>query len=171
MAPSHYLTQCWLIIEDVLWHSPENNFTSAHGLNLFNVFGDYTLKIIATYLRGQWVNLQCHIGEFNWFIFVFVHYHFHYCPCWCPYNNLRWTCNCYLAPFHFKCTFLLAVVSVLRRNCILSWFNVINARLSSHYNVSFVVHRSLKCMTRFEVKEAKTEVVWYRRDWKRKTPQ
>ena len=27
MAPSHYLNQCWLIISEVLWHSPERNFT------------------------------------------------------------------------------------------------------------------------------------------------
>ena len=27
MAPSHYLKQCWLIIIEVLWHSPEGNFT------------------------------------------------------------------------------------------------------------------------------------------------
>ena len=26
-APSHYLNQCRLIIKDVLWHSPEGNFT------------------------------------------------------------------------------------------------------------------------------------------------
>ena len=24
-APSHYLNQCWLIISQVLWHSPEDN--------------------------------------------------------------------------------------------------------------------------------------------------
>ena len=27
MAPSHYLNQCWLIISEVLRHSPEGNFT------------------------------------------------------------------------------------------------------------------------------------------------
>ena len=27
MAPSHYLNQCWLIISEVLWHSPDGNFT------------------------------------------------------------------------------------------------------------------------------------------------
>ena len=39
MAPSHYLNGCWLIIEDVLWHSPER-------LNRYHVFGDNTLKCI-----------------------------------------------------------------------------------------------------------------------------
>ena len=27
MAPSHYLNQCWIIISEVLWHSPWDNFT------------------------------------------------------------------------------------------------------------------------------------------------
>ena len=26
-APSHYLNQCWLIISEVLWHSPKGKFT------------------------------------------------------------------------------------------------------------------------------------------------
>ena len=26
-APSHYLNQCWLMITEVLWHSPDSNFT------------------------------------------------------------------------------------------------------------------------------------------------
>ena len=29
MAPSHYLNQCWLIISEVLWHSPEVNSTGS----------------------------------------------------------------------------------------------------------------------------------------------
>ena len=27
MSPSHYLNQCWLLIGEFLWYSPENNFT------------------------------------------------------------------------------------------------------------------------------------------------
>ena len=27
-APSHCMNQCWRLISEVLWHSPENNFTS-----------------------------------------------------------------------------------------------------------------------------------------------
>ena len=27
MAPSHYLNQCWLVISEVLWHSPKGNLT------------------------------------------------------------------------------------------------------------------------------------------------
>ena len=26
-APRHYLSQCWLMISEVLWHSPDSNFT------------------------------------------------------------------------------------------------------------------------------------------------
>ena len=33
MAPSHYLSQCWLLIKSVPWHSLESNFTrSTHEL-------------------------------------------------------------------------------------------------------------------------------------------
>ena len=36
-APSHYLSQGWLVISKILWHSPEFNFTvSCIGLHLFN---------------------------------------------------------------------------------------------------------------------------------------
>ena len=52
MAPSHYLKQCWLLIE-VLCHSPESNFTeSAWVTILCNGFENYTFKIIATYPGG-----------------------------------------------------------------------------------------------------------------------
>ena len=29
MAPSHYLNQYWPLINEVLWHSPENNSTAS----------------------------------------------------------------------------------------------------------------------------------------------
>ena len=29
MAPSHYLNQCWLFVNEVLWHSPESNFRAS----------------------------------------------------------------------------------------------------------------------------------------------
>ena len=43
MTPSHYLNQYWLRMKDVLWHSPQSNFISAH-----DMFGDCTFKFIAT---------------------------------------------------------------------------------------------------------------------------
>ena len=34
LAPSHYLSQCWLIMKGVHWHSPERNFTKKLFLHL-----------------------------------------------------------------------------------------------------------------------------------------
>ena len=39
MATSHYLNQCWLIMDGVPWHSPKSNFTeSVHDTNSQNLF-------------------------------------------------------------------------------------------------------------------------------------
>ena len=46
----------WLLINEVLGHSHEINFTSAQATILYNEFEDYTFKIIATSSRGQWLN-------------------------------------------------------------------------------------------------------------------
>ena len=55
-APSHYLKQCQLPISEVLWHSPESNFTvSAQATILHNEF-ENIFKSIATTPRCQWVN-------------------------------------------------------------------------------------------------------------------
>ena len=44
--------------EGVQRHSSENNFTwSAHKLNLWHVFGNYTLPVTTTSPRDQWVNI------------------------------------------------------------------------------------------------------------------
>ena len=41
-APSHYLNQCWLMISEVLWHSPDSNFTEntsvIYGWNEFEIY-------------------------------------------------------------------------------------------------------------------------------------
>ena len=48
---------CWLFISEVLWHSPENNFTlNGQATILYNEYDDYTFKIMAMSLRGEWVN-------------------------------------------------------------------------------------------------------------------
>ena len=45
-APGHYLNQSWLLISEVLWHSPESNFTAnAQASILHNEFEDHTFKI------------------------------------------------------------------------------------------------------------------------------
>ena len=57
-APSHYLNQCWFLIDEVLWHSFESNFiVSAKATMLYNEVQNDTFKITATSPRGQWVNL------------------------------------------------------------------------------------------------------------------
>ena len=56
MAPSNYLNQCWLIISEVLHHSPENFTASAPATILHNQFENYSFKTTATFPRGRWVN-------------------------------------------------------------------------------------------------------------------
>ena len=46
-APSHYLTQLWLTITDVFWHSPESNFTG----NTQDTYPWYGFAIANDYLR------------------------------------------------------------------------------------------------------------------------
>ena len=44
-APSHYLNQCWILNNEILWHSLESNFkTSTEALNLCDEFETYTFK-------------------------------------------------------------------------------------------------------------------------------
>ena len=48
MAPSHYLSQCWLIISEVMWYSHVGNFTgNAPDINNKNVLQNYTIEIIS----------------------------------------------------------------------------------------------------------------------------
>ena len=55
MAPSHYfLSRCWFPISEVLWHSPESNFTVSV---LYNASEIYTFKITTTSPRGYCVKL------------------------------------------------------------------------------------------------------------------
>ena len=57
MAPSHYLNQCWLIISEALWHSPQGNFTgNAQDIYPWYEFENYQLKFTSTSLRGQGLN-------------------------------------------------------------------------------------------------------------------
>ena len=53
MAPSHYLNQYWLLISEVLWHSPVS--ASAQATIMYHEFENYTFIITGTYPRGQWV--------------------------------------------------------------------------------------------------------------------
>ena len=48
-APSHYLSQCWLLHSEVLCYSPVSNLAmNAQATVLYNKFENYTLEITAT---------------------------------------------------------------------------------------------------------------------------
>ena len=66
-APSHYLNQCWLIIVEVLWHSPEGNFTgNAHNIHPWYVFENDWFWITAASPSDQWVNAKTSPRCFHW---------------------------------------------------------------------------------------------------------
>ena len=55
-APSQYLNKCWLLINEVLGHSPESSFAvSAEATIHYNEFENYTFKNTAASPRVQWV--------------------------------------------------------------------------------------------------------------------
>ena len=55
-APSHYLNQCWLLINKVLWHSPESNSTAkVQATIVHNELESYYLKITVKSPRGHCV--------------------------------------------------------------------------------------------------------------------
>ena len=59
-APSHYLNQCRLMISEVLWHSPDSNFTeNTQDIYHWNEFESYYFETVITSPRGQWVNSSC----------------------------------------------------------------------------------------------------------------
>ena len=41
-APSHYLNQCWLMISEVLWHSPDSNSTENMKIFIFEMSLKFT---------------------------------------------------------------------------------------------------------------------------------
>ena len=56
-APSHYLNQCWLIINKVEWHPSKGKFTwDASAINHWNYLENQVPKISFKFPRGQWVN-------------------------------------------------------------------------------------------------------------------
>ena len=58
-APSHYLNQCWLMINEVLWHSPDNNFTeNTSDFYNWNEFEIYEFDIVVKSSRGQWFKVK-----------------------------------------------------------------------------------------------------------------
>ena len=61
IAPSHYLDQCWLNINEVLWHSIHMRtilqWVSGATI-LYNEFDCYICEISITSTRDQWVNVS-----------------------------------------------------------------------------------------------------------------
>ena len=57
MAPNHYQNQCWILISEVMWHSPESSFTmSAQTTCCISTMNVKTIpKLSPTPPRGQWV--------------------------------------------------------------------------------------------------------------------
>ena len=66
-APSHYLNQCWLIIREILWHSPEGNFTGNDQDIYPYEFENDKFKITATSPSpwDQWVNSSTPSAEYS----------------------------------------------------------------------------------------------------------
>ena len=58
-APNHYLNQCWLIINKVLWHSSQDIIIRRlEDTNQWSKAEDYIFKITLRSLSGQWVNTR-----------------------------------------------------------------------------------------------------------------
>ena len=78
-APSHYLTQCWLIISKVQWHSSESNFKEIHQLSTTKINLKITHRKFRSNLPGpkdlNWANRATFIQ--------FLGYELHLCvlPC------------------------------------------------------------------------------------------
>ena len=53
-APSHYLNQCWCLINEVVWHSSESSFRAiAQAVILYNEFENHTFEISAISPKGE----------------------------------------------------------------------------------------------------------------------
>ena len=65
-APSHYLNQCWLIISEIQWQSPKNNFTrDASAITYWNQLENH-LKIVFKSPMGQWVTFMFSRNRLTW---------------------------------------------------------------------------------------------------------
>ena len=57
MAQSHFLNQSWLTTNEILWYSPEGNFTgNAKDISPWYEFEKYWFKITVSSPRRQWVH-------------------------------------------------------------------------------------------------------------------
>ena len=111
MAQSHCLNQCWLLISEVLWHSPESNFTvSAQASYLYNQLENYIYKITATFPTAQWVNeIQLWLltlVDIQLKDVCMIFWHFTIKPKWVLHICLS---VCFCLAFCMFCTFILTL--------------------------------------------------------------
>ena len=100
MAPSHYMNQHWLIISDVLWHSPKGNITG----NAQDIYIKYEFKItnlrlhlhlpVASELTFSWIWLlitdaSSKCISLKSLIFLLTHY-----DLVMPYGIIQLCCHC-----------------------------------------------------------------------------
>ena len=58
-APSHYLSDCWLLISRVQWYSPEGNFIrDTPATNHWNLLENYISEISFKSPWGQWIKIS-----------------------------------------------------------------------------------------------------------------
>ena len=72
MTPSHCLNQCWLMISEVLWHSPDSNFTeNTSDIYRWTEFEIYSFETVVKSPRSQWVKWATAIA--GWTMTLFGH--------------------------------------------------------------------------------------------------
>ena len=112
-APSHYLNQCWLIINKVQWNSSEGNFTKdTSAINHWNEFQNYLSKVLFKSPRGQCVNvfgdgtdetfttasklnhhimiISLQIYKLELLVLISLQWHGSFCQLCSPTNDLQW---------------------------------------------------------------------------------
>ena len=112
MAPSHYpcyRNQCWLLIVEVLWHSPESIFTaSAHAPILQNEFETILFKLLPHLPGSNELKFEWRGGRVSG-----NHERFAYCIHVKPTNYNNKLCNTlpqYLFWFCYKASWVFAVL-------------------------------------------------------------
>ena len=66
MAPSHYQSQCWILINEGLWHSPEGDFIgNTQVISHSNMF-----QMVIIIPNDQWVKLICHLAVVPELVFM-----------------------------------------------------------------------------------------------------
>ena len=83
-ASSHYPNQCWLLISEILWHSPQSNVTAnAQATILYTVMSlKFILSKSLPHLPGvQWVNTHSWLDEQSstilWLSLILMWLHIH----------------------------------------------------------------------------------------------